>query len=49
MNNRELEKQQLEEIKFLTAVENIDRATSTVVENSVAIFLPFKRIDKTDI
>jgi len=43
------EKQELETIKFLTSVENIDRATSTVIENSVSIFLPFKRIDKTDI
>lgn len=43
------ETQQLETIKFLTAVENIDRATSTVIENSISIFLPFKRIDKTDI
>lgn len=43
------ELQELEEIKFLTAVENIDRATSSVIENSITIFLPFKRIDKTDI
>lgn len=43
------EKQELETIKFLTAIENIDRATSTVIENSISIFLPFKRIDKTDI
>lgn len=48
MNETE-EKQQLETIKFLTSIENIDRATSTVLENSISIFLPFKRIDKTDI
>lgn len=45
----ENEKNKLETIKFLTAVEHIDRATSTVIENSVSIFLPFKRIDKTDV
>lgn len=43
------EKQKLETIKFLTAIENIDRATSTVIENNISIFLPFKRIDKTDV
>jgi len=45
----ENEKNELETIKFLTAVEYIDRATSTVIENSISIFLPFKRIDKTDV
>lgn len=35
--------------KYYDSIENIDRACSTVIENSIAIFLPFKRIDKTDI
>lgn len=46
MNNH---KEILDNIKFLTSVENIDKATSTVLENSLLIFLPFKRIDKTEI
>ena len=35
--------------EFFSSVENIDRACSTVIENSIAIFLPHKRLDKTDI
>ena len=35
--------------KYYDSIENIDRACSTVIENSITIFLPFKRIDKTDI
>lgn len=35
--------------KYYDSIEKIDRACSTVIENSIAIFLPFKRIDKTDI
>jgi hypothetical protein len=35
--------------EYLKSIENIDRATSSVVENVIAIFLPFKRIDKTHI
>lgn len=42
MNNLSLE-------KFYSSAENIDRACSTVIENSISIFLPFKRLDKTDI
>lgn len=42
MNNLSLE-------QFYSSSENIDRACSTVIENSISIFLPFKRIDKTDI
>jgi len=42
LNNLSLE-------KFYSSAENIDRACSTVIENSISIFLPFKRLDKTDI
>jgi len=35
--------------KYYDSIENIDRACSTVIENSITIFLPFKRLDKTDI
>jgi len=35
--------------KYYDSIENIDRACSTVIENSITVFLPFKRIDKTDI
>lgn len=42
MNNLSLE-------QFYSSAENIDRACSTVIENSISIFLPFKRLDKTDI
>jgi len=57
-NSSSLEKISKEEIEqsveltlkdFLLNVENIDRACSTVIENSIAIFLPHKRLDKTDI
>lgn len=34
---------------FCLSIENIDRACSTFLENNMAIFLPYKRIDKTDI
>jgi len=47
--NKQIQKQILEDIKFLSKIENIDKATSTVIENSISIFLPFKRLDKTDI
>lgn len=44
-NNNEV----LTEIQLLSAIPNIERANSTFIENSLAIFLPFKRLDKTDV
>jgi len=35
--------------QYLNAIENTDRACSTVLENSISIFLPLKRIDKSAI
>jgi len=35
--------------KYAQNLPNIDRATSTVLENSVSIFLPMTRIDKSNI
>ncbi len=35
--------------KYAKNLPNIDRATSTVLENSVSIFLPMTRIDKSNI
>jgi len=50
LNNHIVEKkQELTLDEFYSSVENIDRACSTVIENSIAIFLPHKRLDKTDI
>lgn len=50
MNNKTIEtKQELKLDEFYSSIENIDRACSTVIENSIAIFLPHKRLDKTDI
>ena len=46
--NDEIKKQKLILEEFYSSVENIDRACSTVIENSIAIFLPHKRLDKTD-
>lgn len=34
---------------YYKAIPNIDRACSTVIENSIALFLPFKRLDKSDL
>ena len=34
---------------FYANVENLDRACSTVIENSTAIFLPHKRLDKSSV
>lgn len=39
----------LNEIQLLTATEDISRATTSILENTLQIFLPFKRIDKTEI
>lgn len=36
-------------MQFYNSAENIDRACSSLIENSISVFLPFKRIDKTDI
>ena len=34
-------------LEFAQSIKNIDRACSSVFENSISIFLPFRRIDKT--
>lgn len=34
---------------FYSNIENLDRACSTVIENSTAIFLPHKRLDKSSV
>jgi hypothetical protein len=47
--NNQTNTNQLTLKEFFSSVENIDRACSTVIENSIAIFLPHKRLDKTDI
>lgn len=39
----------LNDIQLLTASEDISRATTSILENTLQIFLPFKRIDKTEI
>lgn len=39
----------LNEIQLLTASDDISKATTSILENTIQIFLPFKRIDKTDI
>lgn len=44
------EKDGLGDLKnYIQNIPNIDRACSTVIENSLAIFLPHKRLDKTNI
>lgn len=44
------EKEGLSDLKnYIQNIPNIDRACSTVIENSLAIFLPHKRLDKTNI
>jgi hypothetical protein len=35
--------------EFYISVENIDRACSTVIENTMGIFLPHKRLDKSQV
>ena len=48
--SEENKKQIIEEIeKYYDAVPNISRACSTVIENSIAIFLPLTRIDMSNI
>lgn len=39
----------LNDIQLITASDDISRATTSILENTLQIFLPFKRIDKTDI
>jgi hypothetical protein len=40
--------QKLDFSKYLDAVPNINRAVTSILENSIAIFLPYKRIDKSN-
>lgn len=39
--------QNLDFSKYLDAAPNINRAVTSILENSIAIFLPYKRIDKS--
>lgn len=47
--NNELKSDFLTLSQYMENVPGLDRACSTVLENSVSIFLPHKRIDKTDV
>ncbi len=47
LSDKKYVEQKLSLKSFYLNIPNIDRACSTVIENSTAIFLPHKRLDKT--
>ncbi|MCT7604583.1 hypothetical protein N5U17_10085 [Aliarcobacter butzleri] len=49
MTNKQENSSTLNDIQLLTASEDISKATTSILENTLQIFLPFKRIDKTEI